>query len=363
MKNIKTEICLEQRRGRMKKELALYFLILLSFVLINTSFTSAVNDFDQYKPYLHNPSVGDVPKLETFGEYKTELYPGAGTYTYNIIVPPGVLGLQPSVSLFYNSQNVLQRPGIIGAGWSLSENSVSRSINYTVNGESDDYFIISFNNNRLKVFYNGSSWNTEINPHQYRIQNLTNGGERYWLVTTTDGTNTNFIVSSTTGNVGIGTGNPSFPLTVINSVSDGTNLVSIWVSSNISATGYITRTSVYDTSKGEALNYTQDAKYYMDQRGKIDHKKFYGYASYDVTETDYTRPEVKDEEVCDTIFNKETQIEEQTNCRTEQITIYPYTLTHKEEGVELGKEIDVLRQAVYELKQELCSKDNSYEFC
>ena len=191
MKNIINTKELKKKRGKMKS-LSLSLLLLFSTILINVSIASAVNDFDQYKPYLHNPSVGNVPKLETFGEYKTDLYPGAGTYTYNIVVPRGILGLQPSISLFYNSQSVLQRPGVLGAGWSLSENSISRNINYSVNDTTDDYFILSFNNNRLKVFYNGSSWNTEINPRQYRVQNLSNGAKMYWLITTTDGTEYRF---------------------------------------------------------------------------------------------------------------------------------------------------------------------------
>jgi len=205
MKTIKTKIDLELKRGRMNKALAFGFLILLSVVLSNINLVLAVNDFDQYKPYLHNPSVGNVPKLETFGEYKTELYPGAGTYIYNLAVPRGVLGLQPSIGIFYNSQSVLQRPGILGAGWFLSENSISRNVNYTVNNVSDDYFILSFNNNRLKVLYNGSSWNTEINPNQYRIQNLSSSGEDYWVVTIGDGTkyrfgfNNNSRLDSNTG--------------------------------------------------------------------------------------------------------------------------------------------------------------------
>ena len=130
MKNIINTKELKKKRGKMKS-LSLSLLLLFSTILINVSIASAVNDFDQYKPYLHNPSVGNVPKLETFGEYKTDLYPGAGTYTYNIVVPRGILGLQPSISLFYNSQSVLQRPGVLGAGWSLSENSISRNINYS----------------------------------------------------------------------------------------------------------------------------------------------------------------------------------------------------------------------------------------
>ena len=135
----------------------------------------------------------------------------------------------------------------------------------------------------------------------------------------------NFIfLQRDSGRVGIGTSTPSFPLTVMSNISDGSNPVSIWASSNVSATGYITRTTVFDKSKLTS-DYIKDASYYLD-KGEINHSKFYGYTTYE--NIDYGRP---------------VEIED-------NITIYPYTKI--EEGVELGMEIDVLRQAIYELKEE-----------
>jgi len=173
----------------MKLKATIFILVLLIFLL---SFVSAQTNSDQYKPYLHKASVGDVPKLETFGEYGTELFIGAGTYNYQIIVPRGTNGLQPSVSLLYNSQSALQRPGVLGGGWTLTENYIMRNVNHTVDDESDDYFVLLLGGSRLKVLFNGTNYNTEINPKHYRIQNLTNNGEQYWIVTTTDGTNYRF---------------------------------------------------------------------------------------------------------------------------------------------------------------------------
>jgi len=49
---------------------------------------------------------------------------------------------------------------------------------------------------------------------------------------------------------------------------------------------------------------------------------------------------------------------EETTCT---VTKYPYTTT--EEGISLEAEIDVLRQAVYELKTELCTQDDKYGWC
>ena len=142
----------------------------------------------------------------------------------------------------------------------------------------------------------------------------------------------------TNGNVGIGTTSPSFPLEV---KGNGTGNVSIWAWSNISATGFITRTSVYDKTKGSALDLVQDADYYKTD-GKIDHKKFYGYAgSFNVT--DYNKP------VLEEYIEQECENETCLNVIKER-TIYPYTIL--KEGVELGAEIDVLRQGLFELKIE-----------
>ena len=150
-----------------------------------------------------------------------------------------------------------------------------------------------------------------------------------------------------TGEMGIGTTSPSYPLEVVGNVSG----ISIWSDANVSATGFITRTSVYDKSKGSALDFIKDADV-LKVNGEIDHKRFYGYAG-EFEVADYSRPETKEE------------------CRTEEgeevcsnVTYYPYK--KMEEGVSLDAEIDVLRQAVFELKErldEVCEKDKSYSWC
>jgi len=129
----------------------------------------------------------------------------------------------------------------------------------------------------------------------------------------TTGDSNALVVNDTTGYVGIGTDSPSYPLEVNKNISG----ISIYSQANVSATGYITRTSVFDKNKN-TFDYIKDASYYLDEDGKIDHKKFYGYVKY--KSPDKSRP--------------------------------------IEEGVELGAEIDVLRQAIYELKLELDSLTN-----
>ena len=179
-----------------------------------------------------------------------------------------------------------------------------------------------------------------------------------------------FLTVLNTGNVGIGTASPTYPLEVVGNVSG----VSIWSDGNVSASGYITRTSVFDKSKNP-FDYIKDADYYLTD-GKIDHKKFYGYAG-EFEITDYSRPEIekyigkKCEENITGIYNQTSEvcniIEDKIVCnnvtefynQTEQINcikvikervIYPYNKLEK--GIELGKEVDVLRQGIYILNQE-----------
>ena len=136
---------------------------------------------------------------------------------------------------------------------------------------------------------------------------------------------------------------------------DGTNLVFdsnntnypnslAWFSGDVSATAHITRTSVFDKSRGDALSFVKDSDYYIGSKGDIVHNRFYGYVNYDVV--DYSRP---------VLVNKQNFEYNETNDEwyevVSQETIYPYNTTEK--GVSLDSEIDVLRQSVYELNKKI----------
>src|SRR3989344_1388091 len=150
MKNINTKEISLEKRGKMRELIFVLLLAVLIFAVFS-NFVAAQANSDQFKPYLHKPSLENVPKLEIFGEYQTELFQGAGTYNYDIEAPQGINGLQPFVSLLYSSQSAIQRLGMLGSGWSLTENNIMRNVNHTVNNTNDDYFILTLNNNRLKV--------------------------------------------------------------------------------------------------------------------------------------------------------------------------------------------------------------------
>jgi|GEM_PF-1699055 len=151
---------------------------------------------DAYKPYLHTPSIPDHPQVRLFGQYNTLLFPGAATYSYPLELPPGTHGMSPSITLYYNSQAVQQRPGILGAGWSFNQNYIYRDVNSTPSDVGDDKYVLIFQNSIYELVYDPSelSWRTEVDYH-FRVQNLTgapNSNGRYWALTTKDGTNYRF---------------------------------------------------------------------------------------------------------------------------------------------------------------------------
>jgi len=135
----------------------------------------------------------------------------------------------------------------------------------------------------------------------------------------------------------------------------------LWLSNNVSAIDFITRTSVFDKERGDALSLVKDADELIDEKGEILHDRFAGYTTMQVT--DFSRPEIE-------IYEYES-IDENNNkiIVQRERTIYPHKKL--EDGVSLGTEIDVLRQAVYDLgqtnellKTELCSVGrNAYSWC
>ena len=172
----------------MRKKLLVFFLVLL--LLIRIGYAA-----DEFKPYLHKATVPEHPDVTLFGQYSTNLFPGAAVYSYQIEVPQGTNNLQPSVALSYNSQAVRQL-GKQGAGWSLTENYLARNINYTTHDSSDDEFVLVLDTVPYKLKYSTADtlWHTEVESY-LRIQNVSGGvnnSGKYWVVTQKDGTQYRF---------------------------------------------------------------------------------------------------------------------------------------------------------------------------
>ncbi len=133
------------------------------------------------KGYLEAPKSGNkITKEEQVG---ADLFSGALAYNYQIEVPSGINGLEPSISISYNSHSGLSI-GDAGAGWNLNTASIYRDINYTLNDNSDDFFRISFNGINAKLIYDTKEdrYHTEIESYLF----IKKEGD-YWTVKTNDG--------------------------------------------------------------------------------------------------------------------------------------------------------------------------------
>ncbi|MBR9677377.1 hypothetical protein GOV04_04505 [Candidatus Woesearchaeota archaeon] len=160
-----------------------YFLIFCTLLMLVPFSLGA----DDYKPYLHTPKLPDSPQVRLFGQYATNLFPGSATYSYPIETPRGVNGLRPTIFIFYNSQIAKQRPGILGAGWSLNQDLIYRDVNSTPDSTSDDKYIMVLDGNLYELIYSGGEYKTEVD-YWFKIEKNTS----YWIVTKQDGTKYRF---------------------------------------------------------------------------------------------------------------------------------------------------------------------------
>ncbi len=343
---------------------------------INTNRVNNTSPFLIYASLTTNSSMPPVTNAWVMGSaiyvtnnFKFDNYPYAYPNTYGNYLSMTVSGAHNTSSLIeqnYGYYSTLYRTGTLGP---LTSGNI---YNYGIyNGVADSQK--SLNDAYYKITYG-----------IYNSINCNNNGTStcfayYGTESGSADTNWGFVWDSSTGNNFLGKDNVKtyFGGTLTTPKSyithDGTNMIFYtnlttqsnqthglaWFSGNISAQGYITRTSVYNKEDGTALDKIKDANTYLDVDGAIDHKQFYGYTTYEVT--DYSRPEI-------TNVEKTRNVNGTKETYTEEEITYPYTKT--EEGVDLGKEIDVLRQAMFELKQqndllktELCTKDKTYTFC
>jgi hypothetical protein len=153
------------------------------------------------------------------------------------------------------------------------------------------------------------------------------------------------------GNVGIGTTTPSYLLTVGNETGTNSSIISIYSYGNISSAGYITRTDVFDTAKGSALNMIKDASSYKNLDGSINHSAF-GISAviYDKQVIDKIIQTPREIDNCSDVFDIKLN---ETKKICNKITVIENITTFKtiqEEGVSLDKEVALLKQSIYELK-------------
>jgi hypothetical protein len=146
-----------------------------------------------------------LPSLQAF---QVSQFSGSSSYSFPISVPPGPGGLQPSISLSYNSQTAdsaasRSQASWVGLGWSLDGGYIQRNQNGTPNyygseyaatvGMDDDYkttgsgttFTGTDGDDTFSLVVNGQSWTL------YRVPDTDNNedtidyhtsDESYWRV-------------------------------------------------------------------------------------------------------------------------------------------------------------------------------------
>ncbi len=186
---------MKQNKKRVMKFLIVVFIILFNLFTISIVIATDVIPTAFYNPSKDNPSPGNVGDLSFNKDFLVSLSTGATTYSYPIEVPKGTNGLTPLLLINYNSRGD-NKPGILGTSWTLTENYIQRTINYTRNNVDDDRFELKLNGVSFDLVYDSSNgrYHTEIESYLY-IQNFSGGNNtkgQYWVVKTTDGTNYRF---------------------------------------------------------------------------------------------------------------------------------------------------------------------------
>ena len=86
--------------------------------------------------------ANSLPMVDSF---KVSDFTGAATYNYSFWTPPGVAGLNPNLSLSYNSQvmdeaSAYSQASWVGMGWSLDTGAITRNMHETNDEDNDDTF-------------------------------------------------------------------------------------------------------------------------------------------------------------------------------------------------------------------------------
>ena len=153
-------------------------------LVINTSYSNPII-------LNSNPAYSLDKTLEvgtTEGAFNVSLI-GAATYDVNIDLPPGTAGMQPSLSVSYNSN---AGDGIMGMGWNISSLSAISRVPKTIDPDGviqevqfNDNDALALDGNRL-VSISSTEYRTSVETFT-KITVLSSGGTTYFQAETKDG--------------------------------------------------------------------------------------------------------------------------------------------------------------------------------
>ncbi|WP_169729095.1 toxin TcdB middle/N-terminal domain-containing protein [Methanolobus tindarius] len=135
------------------------------------------------------------PSFEHDNDYfDTDMFTGSFAYTYPIETVKGIGGMEPQISLRYNSMMAKEPYGMTGNGWYISEYYIMRDVRSTPLDTDDDRFVLDMNGAMYNlVEVNGSYYTeTEVFMKISREVGGSNTFGNYWFVTLSDGTQYRF---------------------------------------------------------------------------------------------------------------------------------------------------------------------------
>jgi len=127
---------------------------------------------------------GDGPGSQSIS-INVDPHTGSASTAFPISVIPGRAGIQPNISLTYNSS---QRNGVVGMGWSLSLGTISRSTKFgTPKYDSSDTFVLTQSGAVQELVYDNSAgfYRTQTEGAFMKTDHVSSGN--YWMVTDRQG--------------------------------------------------------------------------------------------------------------------------------------------------------------------------------
>ncbi len=173
-----------------------YNVMIIVIILISISSWSNADDLDPHYKF-SGVKAPESPYKNTWGAFQTNLFSGSFGYDYKISVPPGTNGLEPKLSITYNSHSARGKASWVGAGWDIPLSYIQRDIEYTRKDTIDDSFDLYFDGAKHDLVRVSSEdrYHTKIESYMKIEQKKTgapNEKGEYWVVTTTDGTEYRF---------------------------------------------------------------------------------------------------------------------------------------------------------------------------
>ncbi|MGC1377894.1 MAG: hypothetical protein WA821_16805, partial [Anaerolineales bacterium] len=112
---------------------------------VNHTLTAQSDHLTVFDYKANNWQTDSLPTVDSF---KVSDFTGAASYNLSMWTPPGPGGLQPSISLNYNSQvidesSAYSQASWVGMGWALDTGSITRNMHDTDDDPTDDTFSIS----------------------------------------------------------------------------------------------------------------------------------------------------------------------------------------------------------------------------